>query len=454
MSQAPGLHGAAGPTKMSPSEIISKLPPDSIVIGEKFLVGRTLGEGSFGQIQLGTNIETGDYEKQDIKNPQLAHEAKLLRSLHQNNHHLKGFPQVYWSGQEGNRDKGLQIMVIDLLGPSLEDLFKFCGGRFSLKTVLMIAHQMLGTIARLHAKNFVHRDIKPENFLMGLGKKSHIVHMIDFGLAKRYRDGKTHQHIPYKENKNLTGTARYASVNAHLGIEQSRRDDLESIGYVLVYLANGSLAWQNLNVQVMQEKYQKIMESKLALPIEQIAVGLPAEFSNYLHYCRSLRFEDKPDYPYLRQVFVDLMQKEGYDYDYVFDWTIVDKLEKPIATTIERNKNSYQPSMIVAEGASNDGNQYQNQNNAKVPPSQFKAKNKSESDEEEEEEDEQEESDSSEEEEAKDKESKDKTKMSFENENDETKVEFDAKKSGSSSGNSNEKLKAQANGKSSARNGR
>ncbi len=103
---------------------------------------------------------------------------------------------------------------------------------------------------------------------MGLGKKSHILNLIDFGLAKRYRDGKTHQHIPYKENKNLTGTARYASINAHLGIEQSRRDDLESIGYVLVYLANGSLAWQNLNVQVMQEKYQKIMESKLALPIE------------------------------------------------------------------------------------------------------------------------------------------------------------------------------------------
>lgn len=97
----------------------------------------------------------------------------------------------------------------------------------------------------------MHRDIKPENFLMGLGKKSHIVHIIDFGLSKRYRDSKTHQHIQYKENKNLTGTARYASVNAHLGIEQARRDDLESIGYVLVYLVNGSLPWQNLNVQVL-----------------------------------------------------------------------------------------------------------------------------------------------------------------------------------------------------------
>jgi serine/threonine protein kinase len=110
-------------------------------------------------------------------------------------------------------------MVMDLMGPSLEDLYKFCGGRFSLKTTLMVGYQMLGTIQRLHGKNYVHRDIKPENFLMGLGKKSHMVHIIDFGLAKRYRDSKTHQHIQYKENKNLTGTARYASVNAHLGIE-------------------------------------------------------------------------------------------------------------------------------------------------------------------------------------------------------------------------------------------
>lgn len=191
---------------------------------------------------------------------------------------------------------------------------------------------------------------------MGLGKKSHIVHIIDFGLAKRYRDSKTHQHIQYKENKNLTGTARYASVNAHLGIEQSRRDDLESIGYVLVYLANGTLPWQNLNVQVLQEKYQKIMEQKLALPIETICAGLPAEFSNYMHYCRSLRFEDKPDYPYLRQVFLDLLHKEGYDYDYVFDWTIVDRIDKtPVGgNTIEKNTAGHQPSMNVEDASADN----------------------------------------------------------------------------------------------------
>lgn len=109
-------------------------------------------------------------------------------------------------------------MVIDLMGPNIEDLFSLCSKKFSLKTILMLADQMIQRIEYVHSKSYIHRDIKPENFLMGLGKKSHIVHIIDFGLSKKYRDPKTLQHIPYRENKTLTGTARYASINAHLGI--------------------------------------------------------------------------------------------------------------------------------------------------------------------------------------------------------------------------------------------
>lgn len=115
---------------------------------------------------------------------------------------------------------------MDLLGPTVEHLFALCGKRLSLKSTLMLADQFIQRIEWIHSKDYIHRDIKPENFLMGIGNNSHIVHMIDFGLSKKYRDLKTHQHIPYKENKTLTGTARYASINAHLGIEQSRRDDL------------------------------------------------------------------------------------------------------------------------------------------------------------------------------------------------------------------------------------
>jgi serine/threonine protein kinase len=158
---------------------------------------------------------------------------------------------------------------------------------------------------------------------MGLGKKANQVNIIDFGLAKKYRDPKTHQHIPYRENKNLTGTARYASINTHLGIEQSRRDDLESLGYVLMYFNRGSVPWQGLRAANKKQKYEKISEKKMSTPVEQLCKGFPQEFATYLNYVRALRFDDKPDYGYLRKLFRDLFIREGFQYDYVFDWTIL-----------------------------------------------------------------------------------------------------------------------------------
>ncbi|KAL0435579.1 UNVERIFIED_CONTAM: Casein kinase-like protein 11 [Sesamum radiatum] len=127
----------------------------------------------------------------------------------------------------------------------------------------------------------------------------------------------------HKENKNLTGTARYASVNTHLGVEQSRRDDLESLGYVLMYFLRGSLPWQGLKAGTKKQKYDKISEKKMLTPIEVLCKSYPSEFISYFHYCRSLRFEDKPDYSYLKRLFRDLFIREGYQFDYVFDWTIL-----------------------------------------------------------------------------------------------------------------------------------
>jgi len=294
-------------------------------VGGKYRLGRKIGSGSFGDIYIGTNVQSGEevaikLESIKSKHPQLLYESKLYKILAGG----VGVPNVHWYGVEGDYN----VMVIDLLGPSLEDLFSFCNRKLSLKTVLMLADQMVNRVEYVHAKNFIHRDIKPDNFLIGLGKKANQVHIIDFGLAKKYRDPKTQQHIPYREGKNLTGTARYASVNTHLGIEQSRRDDLEAVGYVLMYFNRGSLPWQGLKAVGKKEKYEKIMEKKMSTPIEVLCKNFPNEFVTYLNYTRSLRFEDRPDYAYLRRLLKDLFFREGYQYDFVFDWTILNYQSK------------------------------------------------------------------------------------------------------------------------------
>eukprot|EP00811_Abedinium_folium_P004437 NODE_14085_length_1129_cov_8.430140.p1 GENE.NODE_14085_length_1129_cov_8.430140~~NODE_14085_length_1129_cov_8.430140.p1 ORF type:complete len:259 (+),score=37.21 NODE_14085_length_1129_cov_8.430140:306-1082(+) len=187
--------------------------------------------------------------------------------------------------------------------------------RFSLKTVLMLADQMLNRVESVHARNFLHRDIKPENFLIGLGTKACQVHMIDFGIAKKYRDPKTKQHIPYRRNKNFTGTARYASVCTHLGIEQSRRDDLEAIGYMLMYFRRGSLPWQGLKAKFKAEKYDQILKKKMSMQLE--SHGVPGEF---VRFTKTIGFEDRPDYAYLRLLLKDLFFRGGFEYDLDFDW--------------------------------------------------------------------------------------------------------------------------------------
>ena len=210
---------------------------------------------------------------------------------------------------------------MELLGKSFDILFEEQNKKFTLKTVSMLAIQMLERIEFIHNKNIIHRDIKPDNFSMGIDNKNYILYILDFGLSKKYKSKKTNEHIKYKENiKKLTGTARYASINALGGCEQSRRDDLESIGYVLIYFLKGNLPWQGLKIEKGEDRFHKIYLKKKEINSEILCFGLPNEIKIFIDYTRNLKFEENPNYSFLKGLFVSILEKEKCCFDFCFDW--------------------------------------------------------------------------------------------------------------------------------------
>ena len=287
-----------------------------ILINNRFVINKKVGKGSFGDVHLGhdkTNNQLVALKLEHKDNKKmLEHEYNVYRDIGNNKSKI---PKIFWYGNEGE----YRVMVMEYLGESLESLLNKCGRKMSLKTTMMIGLQIFDLIHSLHCSNYVHRDLKPENFLIGIGDNRHFVHMIDFGLCKRFKN-EERVHCKMVTGKKLVGTARYASINSHQGIELSRRDDMESLLYLMIYFRKGTLPWQGMPGKNREAKYEAIRQKKVSTTPEQLCQGLPVEFTHFLQHIRSLDFKEKPKYRYLRNLLLSVIKRNNYVMDFRYDW--------------------------------------------------------------------------------------------------------------------------------------
>ena len=285
------------------------------VIFGKYKLKKKIGKGSFGYVFKGLNIQDNSevaikVERKDVKSHLLEVESNFLSIL-------KGYgiPEIKSYGYSGK----FYILVEELLGDHLDEIRK--GRNLTIKDISMLAIQILDRIEFVHSKNIIHRDIKPENFLLGYNN-SPIIYIIDFGISRKYRSSRTGKHIKFSLTGKLFGTVRYVSFNASRGVQQSRRDDLESIGYMLLYIMKGKLPWQGINMRDhdRKKKYLQMLYLKKNITPEMLCKGLPQEFTEYVKYCKNLAFEQDPDYEYLRNLFRNILKKIHEKNDLNFSW--------------------------------------------------------------------------------------------------------------------------------------
>ena len=287
------------------------------IIFSEYLIQKKIGKGSFGTVYQGKVVSTDQkiaikLEKKEKDDSGLLETEACRLYLMQG----EGIPKIICYGNNQTHN----ILIQELLGHSLEELFNLNGRKFTLKTVCSIGIEMIKRIKFVHSKYHIHRDIKPDNFMTGREKEDNKIYIIDFGLAKKYYSVSKKSHIKFRTGKNLIGTARYCGRNAHKGYEQGRRDDIESIGYVLIYFLNGILPWQGLKAMKGEDQFEKIAEKKYNTSFEELTRNNPEEFLLYFKHCDSLKFEDEPNYDYLLSLFKTMINKYCIDCLYDYDW--------------------------------------------------------------------------------------------------------------------------------------
>jgi casein kinase I family protein HRR25 len=289
---------------------------------------KKLGEGSFGAIYAARSEHSLYAIKLENKikgQNLLENEAYIMSYLHG-----KRIPFIKSFGYSGE----FNVLVMELMGKSLENIFDNLPiKKMTVNCVGKLGLQMIEILEYIHNKHIIHRDIKPDNFVMGRGEKSKYLYLLDFGLAKKYRSSTTLKHYPMIKKKNLTGTARYASINALNGLTQSRRDDLEAVGYVLLYFLRGKLPWQGLHVKNKEDRYHRIMEIKMETTPNNLCKGFPKEFEEYVDYTRNLEYEQDPDYDYLKNLFYSILKEDKNNSENIYDWDIGNKTLNTITTS-------------------------------------------------------------------------------------------------------------------------
>ena len=293
------------------------------IILKKYRIIKRIGKGSFGSVFLGKNIQQNDYvaiklESKNQNDTILERETYILYSL-------KGFgiPEVITYGQ----NMKYNILIQELLGKSIDKIFFEKNRKFSMKDCCMIGIQILDRLEYIHSKFIIHRDIKADNFLIGLKNRS-IIYIIDFGLAKQYKSRKTGKHVKFSINKKWSGTSRFASANTLRGVEPSRRDDLESLCYLLLYLMKGSLPWDNINEESEINEILIIYKMKQYMTPEMLFKDLPLQMINFYKYCKNLEFEQKPNYKYLKTLLIGILKYLGEKNDLNFSRIININLNK------------------------------------------------------------------------------------------------------------------------------